>query len=83
MLAPEFFGRGNGSNRTSHLDWLTSFATVASGKQSTLLDRYGLLGTLTSHLAKIKGQIEEELNSNSSLERYSEIEPALERKMGG
>jgi DNA polymerase-3 subunit delta' len=60
--------------------WLKSFGEAASGEQKSLLGRYRLLGTLVSHLARIKADIEKNLAARSPLERYDEVDPRLREK---
>lgn len=66
---------------TSSISWLKDFATMASGPNHGLLDRYRLLGVLLRKLAEMKESVEEDTSSKSPLERYDDLDPDLRERL--
>jgi DNA polymerase-3 subunit delta' len=68
---------GESMVRTQHGAWLAEFSELAAAKQSGLLGRYRLLGSLLSRLAELKADTEKSVTARSPLERYTDIDPKL------
>lgn len=60
--------------------WIESLAAAASQPQKSLLTRYKLLGLITSRLGQMREQIEKELEANSPLVRYPDVEKATRER---
>jgi DNA polymerase III subunit delta' len=72
------FAAGTAHHHTpAFVEWLRQFATVASGEQKSLLNRYQLLSTVLNRLSETKARISETLAKRSPLERYDDLEPKV------
>ncbi|MCX6902732.1 MAG: hypothetical protein NTW03_04500, partial [Verrucomicrobia bacterium] len=60
--------------------WLTQFGEAAVKEQGSLLSRYRLLAVLLKKLAELKEKIAAQLEKQSPLEKYDDVEPELREK---
>ncbi len=55
-------------------EWLQGFVRIASNQKGGILDRYRLLGLLTTKLTQVKEQTEKYLSARSPLEKYEDAD---------
>ncbi len=61
-------------------EWMQGFVRTASGQKTGILERYKLLGLLTSKLTQIKEQTEKFLSARSPLEKYEDADARMRDK---
>jgi DNA polymerase-3 subunit delta' len=79
-LRLSFAGEAQRPLDAPQLAWLTSFSELAATEQKSLLGRYRLMDVLLRKLTELKKTIEDALTARSPLQRYSDVEKALEEK---
>jgi DNA polymerase III subunit delta' len=60
--------------------WIESIANAATAPQKSLLSRYRLLGLITGRLAELRQATEEQLEANSPLSKYPDVERETREK---
>jgi DNA polymerase-3 subunit delta' len=79
-LRLNFAGDGPRPLAAAEMEWLTSFAEMASADEKSLIGRYRLMDVLLQKLNATKTAIEESLTAKSPLQRYDDIEKDLREK---
>jgi DNA polymerase-3 subunit delta' len=79
-LRLNFPGDGQTRLAPAEMDWLSKFSDLAANEQKTLIGRYRLMDGLLKKLTDLKATIEERLTAASPLQRYTEVEKALQEK---
>lgn len=70
-----------GRPHEAHLAWVREFAELAAKHDTGLLARYRLLGTLVARLGAMRQAIEDEVEAESPLARFPDMEPELREQL--
>lgn len=74
-------GGNPGRPHEAHLEWVREFAALAASKDAGLLARYRLLGRLVARLGAMRTAIQEELEADSPITKFPDMEPELREQL--